>query len=184
MENKKRMVCPMAAAGILDGKLRRRLHNPHKILKPFIRKNMTILDIGCGPGVFSIEAANLMEGTGKVISIDMQEAMLDIIKNKISGTSIENCIKLHKCSQYELGVKEKADLVLMIYMVHEVPDKNNLFNEVLPLINKNGLLMIVEPFLITAKDFKSTIDLVKSRGFEAAAKLKIHFSKGIVLKKL
>jgi len=184
MENKERMVCPMRIAGLLDSKFRKLFHNPNKILKPYIKKNMTALDIGCGPGVFSIEIAELLEGTGKVISVDMQEGMLEIIKRKIAGKSIEKNIIPHKCSPNSINLMEKVDFVLMFYMVHEVPNKENLFNEVLPLINKNGLLMIVEPGLISKKEFNGMINFIKNKGFEEHNKLKIPLSRGIVLNKL
>jgi ubiquinone/menaquinone biosynthesis C-methylase UbiE len=105
MDNKKRIVCPMRVARLLDSRLRKIFHNPNKILKPFINKNMVALDIGCGPGVFSIEIAELLEGTGKVISVDMQDGMLEIIKNKIYGKPIEKIIVLHKCTQGSINVK-------------------------------------------------------------------------------
>ena len=184
MENKKRLVCPMGVAGLLDSKFRKIFHNPNKILKPFIAKNITALDIGCGPGVFSIEIAKLLEGTGKVICVDMQEGMLEIIKNKISGTSIEQTITLHKCTQENICMKENVDFVLMFYMVHEVPSKENLFKDVLPLVNKNGLLMIVEPGIISAKEFNGITDIIEQYGFIKHEKLKITFSKGMVFKKL
>jgi ubiquinone/menaquinone biosynthesis C-methylase UbiE len=184
MENKDRLVCPMGVAGLLDSKFRKLFQNPNKILKPYIKKNMIALDIGCGPGVFTIEIAKLLDGTGKVISVDMQEGMLEIIKQKIAGKPIEKTIVLHKCTQESIGIKENVDFVLMFYMVHEVPNKEKLFSEVLPLINKNGLLMIVEPALISGKEFNGIIDFIKEKGFEEYNKLKISLSKGIVLKKL
>ena len=125
-----------------------------------------------------------MEGTGKIISVDMQEGMLKIIKDKISGKPFEKNIVLHKCTQTSINVKENVDFVLMFYMVHEVPSKENLFNEVLPLINKNGLIMIVEPGVLSKKEFNGTINYIKQNGFEEFNKLKIPFSKGMVLKKL
>lgn len=39
-------VCPVEKAGGLDNSLRRVLQNPRKILKPYIRKGMTVLDLG------------------------------------------------------------------------------------------------------------------------------------------
>ena len=184
MDNKEHLVCPMRVAGLLDSKFRKVFHNPNKILKPYIKKNITALDIGCGPGVFSIEIVELLEGTGKVISVDMQEGMLEIIKRKITGKSIEKNIILHKCTPANINVKEKIDFVLMFYVVHEVPNKENLFNEVLPLINKNGLIMIVEPGLISKNEFNGIISFIKSKGFDEYNKLKIPLSKGIVLRKL
>ena len=184
MQNKKRIVCPLSFAGILDSKFRKLFHNPNKILKPFINKNITALDIGCGSGLFSLEIAELLEGTGKVICIDMQDGMLEIIKNKISGKPIEKAIALHKCTQFSINLKEKVDFVLMFYMVHEVPNKENMFSEVLPLINKDGLIMIVEPGILSKKEFNKTIGIVKNYGFEEYKILKIPLSKGMVLKKL
>ena len=180
----KRSYCPLCMAGILDSKLRRFFFNPNKILKPYIHKNITALDIGCGPGVYTIEMAELLGGTGKVIAVDMQNEMLEIIQRKISGKSIEKNILLHQCTQEKIGVKENVDFVLMFYVVHEVPSKANLFDEVLPLINKNGLLMIVEPKLIAAKSFNEMVNKIKDKGFEEYEKLKITLSRGIILKKL
>ena len=184
MNQNKRMICPMQVAGLLDSKFRRFFHNPNEILNPFIKKNITALDIGCGPGVFSIEIAKLMEGTGKIISVDMQEGMLEIIKEKISGTIYEKNIVLHKCTQNSINVKEKIDFLLLFYVIHEVPNKENLFNEILPLINKDGLIMIVEPGLLSKKEFNWIVNFVKEKGFEEYKKLKILLSKGMVLKKL
>jgi len=174
----------MRVAGLLDSKFRKLFHNPEKILKPYIKKNMTALDFGCGPGVFSIEIAKLMEGTGKVISVDMQEGMLEIIKRKIAGKIYEKNIVLHKCTQNSINVKDNIDFLLLFYVVHEVPNKENMFDEILPLINKNGLIMIVEPGLLSAEEFNRIINLVKAKGFQEHEKLKIMLSKGIVLKKL
>jgi len=184
MDNKKHLVCPMRVAGILDSKFRRLFHNPNKILKPYIKKNIKALDIGCGPGVFSIEIAELLEGTGKVISVDMQDGMLELIKRKITGKSIEKSIILHKCTPESINVKENVDFVLMFYMLHEVPNKENLLNEVVSIINKNGLIMIVEPGLVSKKEFNGIINFIKNNGFEETNKLRIPLSRGIVLKKL
>ena len=184
MNQNKRMVCPMKVAGLLDSKFRKLFHNPNKILKPYIKKDSIALDIGCGPGVFSIEIAKLMEGTGKVISVDMQEGMLEIIRSKINGKFYEKNIVLHKCTQNSINVKESVDFLLLFYVVHEVPNKKLLFDEILPLINKDGLIMITEPGLISKNEFNWIINYVKGKGFKEYKKLKILFSKGIVLRKL
>ena len=44
--------------------------------------------------------------------------------------------------------------------------------------------MIVEPGLVSAKEFNWILNFVKGKGFEEHKRLKIMFSKGIVLKKL
>ncbi len=42
-------VCPVELAGSLDNRFRRWLQNPRKILAPYVREGMKVLDIGCGP---------------------------------------------------------------------------------------------------------------------------------------
>ncbi len=63
-------VCPVELAHSLDSRVRRWLQNPQKILSPFVSEGMTALDVGCGPGFFSIELARLVGPEGKVIAWD------------------------------------------------------------------------------------------------------------------
>jgi ubiquinone/menaquinone biosynthesis C-methylase UbiE len=182
-EFNKHLYCPLRAASLLESKIRRHFHNPNKILEKYVAPGITALDIGCGPGVFSLELAKLVGATGKVVSVDMQQGMLDIIAAKIKNTEWENIITLHKCGQETIAVNTAADFVLMFYMVHEVPSKDHLFNEILPLIKQDGLLMIAEPKVVPQKDFDEMVAKIKERRFTEYDKPKIFFSRSIVLKK-
>jgi len=48
-------ICPVERAGGLDNRIRRWLQNPQKILRLYIAEGMTVLDVGCGPGFFSLD---------------------------------------------------------------------------------------------------------------------------------
>ena len=50
---------------------------------------MKVLDIGCGPGFFTIEIAKMLNGSGLVIAADMQEGMLCKVQQKVEGTGLE-----------------------------------------------------------------------------------------------
>jgi len=76
-------ICPVENAGGLDNFVRKFLQNPLKILKPYISKGMTVLDLGCGPGYFSIEIAKMVSESGKVIAADLQKRMLEKVRNKV-----------------------------------------------------------------------------------------------------
>ncbi len=74
MSDGNKHVCPVERAGSLDNRIRRWLQDPQKILGPYIEEGMTILDIGCGPGFFSIDMAQMVGKSGRVIASDLHQA--------------------------------------------------------------------------------------------------------------
>lgn len=183
MVNKR--VGPVEIVGGLDNRIRRWFQDPHKILKRYLQKGMTILDLGCGPGFFSIAAADMVGVTGKVIAVDLQEGMLSKVRNKIKGTKVEKRITLHKCEEGKLGVSDKVDFLLAFYMVHEVPNQEILFKEIRSIIKPNGKALIVEPrFHVSNKAFEETKELVTKLGFEIIELPKIFMSRAVVLKNI
>jgi ubiquinone/menaquinone biosynthesis C-methylase UbiE len=161
----KNRVCPVELAGGLDSKIRRWIQNPQKILSPFLQEGMKVLDVGCGPGYFTIEMAKMVGLSGKVIAADLQEGMLQKVKAKITGTLLEKNISLVQCDKDKINVNEKVDFVLCFYMVHEIPDKDRFFSELKNILNKNGRVLIVEPpFHVSEKDFDSTLNHARHAG--------------------
>lgn len=177
-------VCPVENAGSLDNKIRRWVQNPRKILKPCIQEGMTVLDVGCGPGFFSIEMAKLVGESGRVIAADLQDGMLQKIKNKIRGTALEKRITLHRCKKDRIGVSETVDFVLVFYMLHEVPNPEDFLNEIRLMLKPNGLIFIVEPpFHVSKSAFETMIREAANAGFELVERPKVFLSKTAVLKK-
>ena len=129
---------------------------------------MTVLDVGCGPGFFSIELAKLVGEGGRVIAVDLQQGMLDRLSDKIKGSAFEKRITLVKCEQDSIAVSEAVDFILTFYMVHEVPDKETFFKQLAPLLKDKGRYLIVEPklFHVSRKEFQATLRIAQHNGFE------------------
>ena len=167
MDPERNRVCPVELADSLDSKVRRWLQNPQSILSPFVKEGMRVLDVGCGPGFFSIEIARMVGRTGTVVSVDMQQGMLDKLRSKITGTGLESRIQLVKCDQDALKVNGQFDFILTFYMVHEVPDKNSFFRQLRNLLADNGQYLLVEPklFHVSRDEFEATTRLAETNGF-------------------
>ena len=184
MNKRSRRVCPVERAGSLDSRIRRWVQNPQKILGPFIKPGMTVLDIGCGPGFFSIDMAQMVGASGRVIASDLQEGMLRKLGDKIQGTELEARITLHKCEEDKIGVSDKVDFILVFYMLHEVPDQENFLDEIGSILKPDGQALIVEPpFHVSKSAFEEVIRKACSTGFILADRPKIFLSKTAVLKK-
>lgn len=181
---RKHRVCPVEIAGILDHRIRSWLQNPQKILRPYIAKGMTVLDIGCGPGFFSIEMAELVGESGRVIAADLQEGMLQKLKSKIQGTALEPRFKLHQCEENIIGVSGKVDFALAFYMLHEVPNQCGFFDEIESILKPGGQVLVVEPpFHVSKSAFKEMIRKAGNAGLELADRPKVFLSKAAVFKK-
>ena len=145
---------------------------------------MTVLDLGCGPGFFSIDMAKMVGKSGRVIASDLQEGMLRKLRNKIHGTELEDRIELHKCDEDKIGVSEKVDFVLAFYMVHEVPNQDRFFDEIEKILKPNRQVLIVEPpFHVSKKAFEETVTKARAAGLTDIERPKVLFSKAAILQK-
>ena len=182
MKNGNPRICPVQKAKHLDNRIRRWFQNPKKILGSYLKEGMTVLDIGCGPGFFSIDIAEMLGPSGKVIATDLQAGMLDKLKGKISGTALEKRIRLHQSGESAINVSETVDFALAFYMVHEVPEQSRFFFEIRSMLNENGSLFVVEPnFHVSKKAFKKTIEKAVSAGFSVSETPRVFFSKAALL---
>lgn len=180
----KNHVCPVKKAGHLDTSIRRWLQNPRTILRPYIEEGMTVLDLGCGPGYFSIDLARMVGKSGRVIAADLQEGMLQKLRAKIQGTELEERITLHQCEEDKIGLSEPVDFVLAFYVVHEIPNQEEFLHEIKSILKPNGRVFIVEPpFHVSKTAFEETVRKAQDVGFTLVERPKVLLSKTMVLRK-
>jgi 2-polyprenyl-3-methyl-5-hydroxy-6-metoxy-1,4-benzoquinol methylase len=177
-------VCPWWLAYTFDNPLRRLIHNPEKIVGPYLEEGMTAIDIGCGMGYFSLGMARLVGAKGRVISVDLQQKMIDKLKNRAEHTGIADRISVHLCKQDTLGVSEEVDFVLTFWMVHEVPTVKLFFEQIHSILHASGKWLLTEPKLHTSlSDFDKTLSTATEMGFLATERPVINISYAAVLEK-
>jgi ubiquinone/menaquinone biosynthesis C-methylase UbiE len=97
-------VCPTEISIILNNRIRRWLQNPRKILGPYVKEGVDVLEVGCGPGFFTLDMAQMVGKTGQVVAVDLQEGMLAKVREKIRRSEAGQNIVLHKCEEDKIGV--------------------------------------------------------------------------------
>ncbi|MDW5555466.1 class I SAM-dependent methyltransferase [Methanosarcina sp.] len=182
MVNSSTDVCSYKRAWALDIWIRKYMQNPYKIVGNYIKKGHTVLDLGCGTGFFSLAMAEMVGEKGKVISVDIQEEMLQMLRDKIERAGLKSRIIPHKSQPDKIGISEMVDFALAFYMVHEVPDKRSFLSEVTSHLKPDGRLLIVEPKIHVSKpDFDSTLKVAQSAGLKQISEPKILFSRAALL---
>ena len=170
-------VCPWWLAYTFDNPLRRLFHKPELIFAPYLKEGMVAADFGCGMGFFSIGMAHLAGETGKVLAVDLQQQMLDIVMKRATKAGVAKRINTVLCKDDDIKVKEKVDFALAFWMVHETPDQNEFLNQLYSVIKHDGKLLIAEPKMhVTKKEFNTTLTVAKETGFQEMTGPKIYFS--------
>lgn len=179
-------ICPYTpwTLVMLDNLLRKFLQNPEKIVGDYIQPGMKVLDIGCGPGFFTLPMAQMVGPLGTVIAIDVQKEMLDLVEQKSKQLGLVDRIWFHQCKPDSLDLQEQVDFILSFYMVHEVPDRDTFFSEVADLLVSGGTYLIVEPvFHVSPSAFEDTLNHAVSAGFRIVNQPKIRLSRCALLTK-
>jgi ubiquinone/menaquinone biosynthesis C-methylase UbiE len=175
-------ICNWWIAYTFDNPLRRLIHKPQKVLGNYVKEGMTVMDLGCGMGHFSMGMAGLVGSTGRVIAVDLQQKMLDVMESRAQRAGLADRILPHLCQAEDIGIEEPVDFILAFWMVHEVPDQNKLFQQLKTLLTAEGKIFIAEPKMhVTAEDLNRTVEIAQSCGLHCIAKPKISFSHSALL---
>jgi arsenite methyltransferase len=99
-----------------------------------------VVDIGCGAGIDSLIAANMVGPEGAVIGIDMTPSMLE--KAKAAASGVHN-VEFRIGFGEELPVPDAwADVIISNGVVNLMPDKQEAFGEMARVLKPGGRLQL------------------------------------------
>jgi len=158
-------ICPYWFSFSLNNRFRRLIHDPEIILKYLIFPGNIVVDIGCGPGYFSIPMALMVGENGKVYAVDVQEKMLRKLIENAKKYHLKNRIEPLVCDPDDLKLKIKADFILAFWMVHEVEDIPGLFRQIREALKPGGCFLLSEPKPhVNTKKYQEILKSAESAG--------------------
>lgn len=124
-------------------KLRDLLRPPQRLLgKARLGEGMSVVDYGCGPGSFTIPAAEMVGEKGKVFAVDIHPLALRNVKEKASRKALGN-IETILVEGYDTGVGNSTiDRVLLIDTFAQIEDREALLRELHRVLKGDGLLLL------------------------------------------
>ncbi|MBW2544100.1 MAG: class I SAM-dependent methyltransferase [Deltaproteobacteria bacterium] len=148
---------------------------------------MTVLDIGCAMGFFSLSAAKMVGPNGKVICMDIQEEMIKSLRKRALKAGVTDRIETRICTQNSLeldDMTEKIDFAFAIAVAHEIPDVPGFFSETYKTLKPGHKFLVIEPKgHISAEEFEKTVFIAGEKGFTVIDKPNARSGRVIVLKK-
>ena len=108
-----------------------------------LKPSDVVVDLGAGTGYFSFPMASKLN-TGKVIAIDIQPEMLDIIEQKKNLENINN-IQTLLATEAEPNIPAvSADVVLLVDAYHEFSYPREVMEGVVSGLKSGGRVVLVE----------------------------------------
>jgi Methylase involved in ubiquinone/menaquinone biosynthesis len=146
---------------IHDNPLRQILTDPYKILKTAgLCSGQRAVEIGPGPGFFTIPAAKIVGEKGIVYAIDIHPLAIKRIQEKIRKEGITN-VKAILADASQTGLPDQSvDLAFLFGIVHHIDkDLEAVLNELCRILRIGGVLSI------QSSSSKRLVELVERNGF-------------------
>jgi arsenite methyltransferase len=109
-----------------------------------MRQGDTVLDIGSGSGTDALIAARLVGPTGRVIGLDLTEAMLEKLRANIAAAGVANVEGLAGNVESIPLPDASVDVVTTNGVLNLVPDKSRAIREIARVLRPGGRLQMAD----------------------------------------
>ena len=133
------------AANWLERPEREKEENPAKLYELLaLKAGDVVADIGAGSGYHTFRMAKLVGPKGKVLAVDIQKEMLDIIRDRAKKEGVTN-VEPVRGEEADPKLKdESVDLILLVDVYHEFSFPYEMTEKMVKALKPGGRLVFVE----------------------------------------
>ncbi|MBD3406137.1 MAG: methyltransferase domain-containing protein [Candidatus Lokiarchaeota archaeon] len=158
-------VCPYQFSFGLLNPFRRFILSPSELVNRLnLMSDSRILELGPGPGYFSREISNRVDN-GQHIMADIQKEMLEKVRSRLGSNNRTGFIQAN--GEKMPFLDKTFDVVFLVAVLGEIPDKLMCLKEINRILTDNGLLSITEqpgdPDSLTTKEILEIAELAGFR---------------------
>lgn len=106
----------------------------------YLKQTDTVLDVGCGTGITTVEIANFVK---EIYALDLSDKMLEIAKKKALAKRIDNIIFYQK-SIFDQDIKNQSyDVIVAFNLLCYIKEDNDFIKRIYDLLNDGGIFISV-----------------------------------------
>jgi ubiquinone/menaquinone biosynthesis C-methylase UbiE len=109
-----------------------------------VKPGMTICDMGCGNGFYSLKLAEMVGPEGKVLAVDIQPEMLRLLQARADEAGIDNIEKILGDIDDPKLEPGTVDLILCVDVYHEFSHPEEMLSHMRKSLKPEGQLVLVE----------------------------------------
>lgn len=138
--------CPYAVAWLVNNPARHR-QVPAILDRIGLRPGERVLELGPGPGAFTVPAAQRIGPDGRLIAVDIQPKMIAAVRKRLASAGLTN-VETHVASAYDLPLPDNSvDRAFLVTVLPEIPDPHRALAELYRVLRPGGVLSLTEQFI-------------------------------------
>ena len=128
-----------------------------------LKKGQKVLDFGCGIGDYTIPAAKIVRGKGKIYALDKDRESLNFLLGRAKRYGLKNIEIIKTSGQLKIGLKDESlNMVLLYDVIHNsyfpgMEERKELLDEVQRILKKDGIVSLYPKHAI-AGDIKKEVE--------------------------
>jgi arsenite methyltransferase len=116
-----------------------------------------VVDLGSGAGIDVFIAANIVKDKGKVIGVDITDAMLDKARKNAEINSYQNVEFRKGDIEEKIPVDDNSvDVVISNCVINLTENKLNTFKEIYRILKPNGVGRLIISDVVTSREIEKT----------------------------
>src|SRR5512145_1172583 len=109
-----------------------------------IEPGQTVADLGAGSGYYSFRIAPLVGPKGKVLAIDIEPAMLDVVAQRARREHVANIATIRSSARDPNLAPRSVDLLFMVDVYHELEYPHEMLTKVRAALKPGGRVALIE----------------------------------------